>query len=132
MSAIPVGHLSGAVTQTLDEYRNATLSDMEAAVDAAAKVGMETLKSNIDSAGIGQSGQYKRSWKLRKATLNNRWGYGKVLYSTRPYLPHLLENGHAKVGGGRVAGRPHIAPAEQAAQNALLRELQSRIGGDRR
>ena len=32
-------------------------------------------------------------------------------------------NGHGKRGGGRVAGRPHIAPAEQAG----IEQLQSLI-----
>ena len=70
-----------------------------------------------------KTGAYAKSWaaKTTKETAN---AMEIVVYSRNRYqLAHLLEKGHAKRGGGRVAGRPHIAPAEQAG----IEQLQSLI-----
>lgn len=45
----------------------------------------------------------------------------------RYQIAHLLEHGHAKRGGGRVAARPHIAPAEETGICQLEEEIERGI-----
>lgn len=37
------------------------------------------------------------------------------IFSRKPGLPHLLEKGHAKIGGGRTAAQVHVKPAADLA-----------------
>lgn len=53
---------------------------------------------------------------------------GEIGSPELPGLPHLLEKGHAKVGGGRVPGIPHISPAADVAFDETEKTLLDEVG----
>ena len=92
--------------EDLKAYRQAVISE---AVTKVAQKGAKAVRGN--SAGsFGGSGKYAKGWTYQSEY--RRLGSVATIYNKTPGLPHLLENGHAKRGGGRVSGRTHIAPVE--------------------
>lgn len=108
-----------AVMKELAEYADLATVDMKAAVKKAGN----TVKKQIQSTAPKDTGAYSKSWSM-KNTKETSKSLEVTVYSRNRYqLAHLLEFGHAKRGGGRVAGRSHIAPAEEVG----IKELESEI-----
>ena len=96
--------------EVLKEYATLASTEVKKAVRKSAK----TVKDQISSNAPSRTGAYKESWVATKQSESSQ-SLQMVVHSKNRYqLAHLLEKGHAKRGGGRVAARPHIAPAEQA------------------
>jgi hypothetical protein len=110
--------LADEVMKGLEEYKNLSTDAMKESVEKVAK----DVKKNIQANAPVKTGKYKKSWKVKKTEENNERLVCTV-YAGRYQLTHLLENGHAKRGGGRVAAIPHIHPAEQEG----IKELESNI-----
>ncbi len=117
---IPVGNLASAIMDGLEEYAKLAASDMKEAVKKSAK----TVKDEIARNAPKDTGRYGKSWtaKTIKETAN---AMEITVHSRNRYqVAHLLEYGHAKRGGGRVAARPHIAAAEQKGVSELEKEIE--------
>ena len=110
--------LSDAIMEGLEEYKNLSTDAMKEAVEKTAK----NVKKEIQGKAPVRTGKYKKSWKVTK-TDENAEKLVMTVHAGRYPLTHLLEHGHAKRGGGRVAAIPHIAPAEADGVKELEDEI---------
>ena len=120
-----IDNLAKTIMEGLQEYADLASEDVKAAVRKAGK----NVKADIAANAPKRTGAYSKSWtvKTQKETANS---LEVVAHSKNRYqLAHLLEHGHAKRGGGRVAGKPHIAPAEEKAIKELEQEITRKLGG---
>lgn len=108
---------AAAVAKILDDYKKGIIDGTEALGKKMAKKGAKELRS----VSQFNTGKYAQGWTstTEKGILTST----AVIYNKTAGLPHLLENGHAKRNGGRVAGRTHIAPVEEE----LVREFQNAV-----
>ncbi len=125
MAAINVDDLADVIAEELRAYSDEVTEQLKTDVKQVAKECVKDIKDNAPK----DSGAYRRSWRVKTA-FENANDIRVVIHSKKHYrLTHLLENGHAKVGGGRVEGKPHIGPAEQRAEEKLLRKVKVSISG---
>ena len=122
---ISIDDMAEAIEKELMEYRELAADELKAAVKKAGR----TAKSDIGKSAPERTGAYAKSWRM-KVTEESSVGIGVTVYSPSHYmLAHLLENGHAKRNGGRVAGERHIAPAEEHAKEQLIGDIEKALKG---
>ena len=124
MERVSVDGLADAVMKGLEEYAKLSTDEMKKSVKDAGKFCKEEVSANAPV----RTGRYAKSWKS-KVTGESSNALTVTVYSSVPGLPHLLEHGHAKRGGGRVGAIPHIAPAEEAAEEKLIKEIEKALEG---
>lgn len=124
MAKTTVDTLAADVMKILDDYE-ADVTKLTK--EEAKKVGQKGVQSLRSSSGVfGGTGKYASGW--RSTVEENRFGAKSTLHNARlPGLPHLLENGHAKRGGGRVHGTVHIEPVERELDRVFTQDLEAAL-----
>lgn len=101
----------------LQEYTEEVVEALEKTEKELADEAVRTLKQTSPK----KSGKYARSWTQTKQ------GKKRIVHNRRYQLTHLLEKGHAKRNGGRVAARVHIAPVEQRISKEAVERLKGNL-----
>lgn len=113
-----------AIMGLLKDYEGDVNEYVREATKQVVKKGAQQMKA---ASGIfGGTGRYSRGWtsQVEDGRLSAQ---GAVYNRDVPGLPHLLEHGHAKRGGGRTSGKEHIAPVEQEMIEAFEKALEAKL-----
>ena len=122
---VSVDGMADAIMEELTKYSDLAADELKAAVKETA----QSVRKDIQASAPSRTGKYKKSWSV-KTVKETSETIDLVVHSKNRYqIAHLLEHGHAKRGGGRVAARPHIAPAEQAGNEKLVKTIEQKLKG---
>ena len=122
---VSVDEMADAIMEELTKYSDLAADELKAAVKSTA----QSVRKGIQASAPSRTGKYKQSWSV-KTMKETSESIDLVVHSRNRYqLAHLLEHGHAKRGGGRTQARPHIAPAEQAGNEKLVKTIEQKLKG---
>lgn len=122
---ISVSQLSAAVMEAVQEYADTAVEEVKQAVTETGNEVRDEIQQNAPK----NTGAYARSWAVKKNKETSQSLIVTVHSRNHYQLAHLLEFGHAKRAGGRVAAQPHIAQAEEHGIEQLEEKLRKALEG---
>ena len=122
---VSIDEMDSAIMEELEKYADLAADELKAAVKETAA----SVRKDIQSGAPVDTGKYKKSWSVKNVREDSE-SIELVVHSRNRYqIAHLLEHGHAKRGGGRVAAKPHIASAEQRGNEKLVQTIEQKLKG---
>lgn len=122
---VSIDEMDNAIMEELEKYADLAADELKAAVEETAA----SVRKDIQAGAPVDTGKYKKSWSVKNVREDSE-SIELVVHSRNRYqIAHLLEHGHAKRGGGRVAAKPHIASAEQRGNEKLVQTIEQKLKG---
>ena len=116
-----VNDIRAEVNRLLADYADGVGEKVEKLSEEVAKEAAKKLKATTHPE---MTGDYRKGWRAKKV------GTAWIVHNKTNYqLTHLLEKGHAKVKGGRVAPIVHIEPVEEKGVNDFIDGIEEAIRG---
>ena len=117
---VGVDGMAEAIAQSMEEYADLSNEVMNRSVTEVSR----SVKKDIQANAPVRTGKYKKSWAAKKVQEAAN-SLTMVIHSRDRYqIAHLLEHGHARRNGDRVAAIHHIAPAEQRGAEELMEKME--------
>ena len=124
MATIKIDKLADEIAKELAKYSQEVVEKVNISSE---KIGKEAVKQ-LRQTSPKKTGKYAKSWTMSTEKEIGQ-PHKRIIHAKAPHyrLTHLLEHGHAKRGGGRVEGKPHIRPAEEMVIREFMAEVEEAI-----
>lgn len=123
MSDVSIDQLASEIAKGLSEYNHDVIERVNI---SSAKISKEAVKL-LKEKSPKKYGDYAKGWRQKEDKYNGQPNTHTVYNATNYQLTHLLENGHAKAGGGRVEAIPHVKPVEEKVIEEFITEVEEAI-----
>lgn len=124
MAKISVDQLAAEIAKELSKYSQEVVEKINLSSEKVGKAAVKQLRQTSPK----RTGEYAKSWTMSTEKEVGQ-PHRRIIHVKAPHyrLTHLLEYGHAKVGGGRVEGKPHIRPAEEMVIQEFVSEVEEAL-----
>lgn len=125
MAKTAIDKFEDAIGKIIEEYGDNVRENLDEITAQVGKAGVSLMRTQSKQTFPKGTGYYAKGWRYE--VTESRLGNSVTIYNVHAGLPHLLENGHAKRGGGRVPGRTHIETVETELIDQYTREVTDKL-----